>query len=77
MYHDLRQFYNQVMHPELLNLERRRRRLVWMILFSGVALLAAGVLAILVGEFVFTLFLMLPIGFWISHIVFKAQVFFQ
>jgi hypothetical protein len=75
--HDLRQFYNQVMHPELLNLERQRRRLVRMIGLSALALVAAGVVAVYVRELVFTLLLLLPIGFWVAHIVFRAQVFFQ
>lgn len=77
MYHDLRQFYNQIIYPELLNMERRRRQLVRMMLLCGLATVGAAVLAIIVNEFVFTLLLVLPVGFWVAHLVFRTQLFFQ
>jgi hypothetical protein len=77
MYHDLRQFYNQIIYPELLNMERRRRQLVWMMVLCGLATVGAATLAIVVNEFVFTLLLVLPVGFWVAHLVFRTQLFFQ
>ena len=75
-YHDLRQFYNQVVHPELLNMERRRRRLVRLMTASMVLLVVATALAAYINTMVFTLLLLLPLGFWAAYIGFRIQVFF-
>jgi hypothetical protein len=75
-YHDFRQFYNQVVHPELLNMERRRRRLVRLMTASLLLFACCTVLAIYINTLVFTLLLMLPLGFWIAYIGFRIQVFF-
>lgn len=76
-YHDFRLFYNQSIHPELLHMELRRRRLVRLLFVSG--LLLAGVLAlqIYLNIFFITLLLLIPVGCWMAYLVFRVQVFFK
>ena len=76
-YHDFRLFYNQSIHPELLHMELRRRRLVRLLFVS--VLLLAGVLALQVylNIFFITLMLLIPVGCWIAYLVFRVQVFFK
>jgi hypothetical protein len=66
-----------VIHPELLSMERRRRRLVRLLSLS--VLLLAGVLALMlyVQLFVITLLLLLAVGFWVAYLIFRVQVYFQ
>lgn len=75
-YLDFRQFYNQVIHPELLNMEKRRKRLVKLLTLSVGLIIATGVMAAYIGIFVVTLMLMLPVGFWITYLLFRVQVYF-
>ncbi len=76
-YHDFRLFYNQNIHPELLHLEQRRRRLVRLLGFS--LLLMAGVLAfqVYIDIFAFTLLLLIPVAIWVSYLGFRIRVFFK
>jgi hypothetical protein len=76
-YHDFRLFYNQSIHPELLHMEFRRRRLLRLLFMS--VLLLAGVLALQVylNIFFITLMLLLPVGCWIAYLVFRVQLFFR
>ena len=72
---DFRIYYNHTIHPELMRLERKRKRLL-LLLFSSVFLL----LAILFLQFylnilVVSLFLMIPFGFYITFILFRIQRF--
>ena len=76
-YHDFRLFYNQNIHPELLHLEQRRRRLVRLLGLS--ALMVAGTVAfqIYIDIFALTLLLLIPVAIWISYLLFRVRVFFQ
>ena len=76
-YHDFRLFYNQNIHPELLNLERRRRRLIRLLSLSVLLLLGVLVLQAFIQIFVVTLILLIPVGLWISYIGFRIQVYYQ
>lgn len=76
-YLDFRQFYNQVIHPELSKMERLRRQLLKLLAFSILLLLAAIVAAAAIRLFVVTLLLLLPVGFWIAYLLFKVQGFYQ
>ncbi|MBC7776841.1 MAG: hypothetical protein H7246_15520, partial [Phycisphaerae bacterium] len=76
-YHNFRLFYNQSIHPELLNLEQRRRRLMRLLLLSGLMLAAVVVLQVYLSIFAVTLALLIPVGLWITYLVFKIQVFFK
>ena len=67
-----RLFYNQAIHPELLGLERRRRRLIRLLALSVVLLLAVAALQIFIGLFVVTLILFIPVALWIAYLVFRS-----
>ncbi|MFN0212813.1 MAG: DUF3137 domain-containing protein [Saprospiraceae bacterium] len=76
-YHDFRLFYNQSIHPELLNLEQRRRRLVRLLLVSILLLLGVVALQVYLSIFAVTLALFIPVGLWITYLAFRVQVFFK
>lgn len=76
-YHNFKIFYNQSIYPELFNLEKRRQRLLRMMTISAVALPFILFLLYYIGEFEVVLLACLPIGFWISRLVFHVRVFFQ
>ncbi len=76
-YHDFRLFYNQSIHPELLNLEQRRRRLVRLLGLSVFLLLGVILLQVYIHIFVVTLILFIPIGLWIAYLGFRVQVYYQ
>lgn len=76
-YHDFRLFYNQSIHPELLNLEQRRRQLMRLLSLSAFLLLAVLLLQVYIQIFVVTLILLIPVGLWIAYLVFRVQVFYQ
>ena len=65
---DFRIFYNHSIFPELSNLERRRRRLLW--LFAGTIVGVFGVILVQfwLSELLFSLILLIPTviyGFWL------------
>ncbi|MFN0013586.1 MAG: DUF3137 domain-containing protein [Saprospiraceae bacterium] len=76
-FHDFRLFYNQSIHPELLNLEQRRRRLVRLLGLSVFLLLSVVFLQVYVQIFVVTLMLMVPVGLWIAYLAFRVQVYYR
>ncbi|MDX1911946.1 MAG: DUF3137 domain-containing protein [Saprospiraceae bacterium] len=76
-YHDFRLFYNQSIYPELQHMEQRRRRLLRLLAVSGLLLLGILALQVYVSIFAVTLALLIPVGLWITYLVFKVQVFFR
>lgn len=72
-----RLFYNQAIHPELLSLERRRRRLVRLLSLSALLLAAVFALQVVVNIFFVTLILLIPVGIWIAYLAFRVQVYFR
>ncbi len=70
---DFRIFYNHTIHPELMRMERRRKRLLW--LLFGLSLLIIGliVLEFYINIVSFILFLMIPIGLIIVYLLFLIQ----
>lgn len=76
-YHDFRLFYNQSIHPELLNLEQRRKRLVRLLGLSVLLLLGTLLFQLYIHIFVVTLFLAIPVGLWIAYIAFRIQVYYR
>jgi hypothetical protein len=76
-YHDFRLFYNQNIHPELLNLERRRRRLVRLLGLSVLLLLGVLILQLYIQILVVNLLLLIPVGLWITYLGFRVQVYYQ
>lgn len=76
-YHNFRLFYNQSIHPELLNMEQRRKRLMRLLLLSGFMLAGVVVLQVYLSIFAVTLALFIPVGLWMAYLAFKVQVFFK
>jgi hypothetical protein len=75
-YLDFRHFYNQVIHPELLNLERRRQRLVRLLSLSALIFAIIAGVAIYIHIWLVTLWLLLMAGFMVVSLVFRIQVYF-
>ena len=76
-YRNFRLFYNQSIHPELLHLERQRKRLIRLLGLSAVLLAFVALIQIAVGILFVTLILMIPVGLWISYLAFRVQVYFR
>lgn len=58
-------------------MEQRRRRLLRLLAVSGLLLLGILALQVYVSIFAVTLALLIPVGLWITYLVFKVQVFFR
>lgn len=76
-YHDFRLFYNQSIHPELLHMEQRRRRLMRLLVLSVLMLAGVAALQFYLSIFAVTLALLIPVGVWMSYLAFRVQVFFK
>ncbi len=72
---DFRLFYNQTIHPELLRLERKRKRLLFLFVVSFLLLGAAIFIQLYLNILVISLMLFIPIGFYISYLIFRIQRF--
>jgi len=72
---DFRLFYNHTIHPELLRMERRRKRLLALLFLSSVFLILVFVLQFYVHILAITLLLLILIGFYIAYLVYKMREF--
>ncbi len=70
-----RLYYNHSIHPELLRLERMRRRNLILISVSSVLLLGLIGLTLYLNVLAITLFIMLPISFYITWLVYRIRQF--
>ena len=73
--HEFRLFYNHTIHPELLRLERKRKRLLLLLFFSVLFLIGVTILDIYVHILVVTLFFLVFIGFYIAYIIYRIRQF--
>ncbi|MFM7402162.1 MAG: DUF3137 domain-containing protein [Bacteroidota bacterium] len=76
-YHDFRLFYNQSIFPELLHLERRRKRLLRLLALSAFLGVLVVAVQIYVAIFLLALVLSLLAGVWIAFLLFRVRVFYQ
>jgi hypothetical protein len=76
-YRDLRVFYNQSIHPELLHLEQRRVRLVRLLFLTGLLLTGVFILHFALNELLFTLLMLIPLGVWMVFLFFRVQTFYR
>ena len=60
----LQLFYNHAIHPELIRMERRRRRLVRLLLGSGLLIFALFIFQLYLGIAALALFIMIPVAFY-------------
>jgi uncharacterized protein DUF3137 len=74
---NFRQFYNQTIHPELLRLDRERRRLLRLMFFSVLLLAGVIVFEIYVNILIVTLFLAIPTGVYIGFLIRRTRKFVQ
>jgi uncharacterized membrane protein len=74
---DFRLFYNQNIHPELLHLEHRRRRLLRLILLTIVLLGVVAAVQLFIGVFLVTLLLFIPVGIWMAYLSFQIREFYR
>jgi len=58
-------------------MEQRRRRLMRLLLLSGLMLVGVVVLQVYLSIFAVTLALFIPVGLWIAYLAFKVQIFFK
>ncbi len=75
-YHDFRVFYNQNIYPELVNLERRRQRLIRLLALSAFFLLGIVAIQIYIDIFALTLTLFIPIGLWVAYLAHQVRVYY-
>jgi hypothetical protein len=74
---NFRLYYNQTIQPELRRLDRYRLRLLRMIFFSALIMLALVALLTYLDVFVLALIAMIPFGLHISYLAFKVRKFVQ
>jgi len=72
---EFRIYYNQTIHPELMRLDRQRRRLLRLIFFSGVALIALLIFQLYVDILLVTLTLSIPIAIYIYFLTKQVKKF--
>lgn len=74
---EFRIYYNHTIHPELLRLERKRLRLLRLLFFSSLIVAGLIILQLYLGILFITLFLMIPIGFYIAYLLYRIRQFIQ
>jgi hypothetical protein len=74
---EFRQFYNQILFPELKHLERSRRRLLARLLLTSIACLAIAALQAYIGIFLITLLLLVPAGLSIAHLTLQLHAYYR
>ncbi len=72
---EFRIYYNHTIHPELIRLERRRKRLLKLIAFSIILIVILIAIGIYLHILPLTLFMMLPISFYIAYLVNEVRKF--
>jgi len=72
---DFRLFYNHTIHPELLRMERRRKRLLTLLFLSSIFLILVFVLQFYVHVLAVTLIMLILIGFYIAYLLYKMREF--
>jgi len=73
--HEFRLFYNHTIHPELLRMERKRKRLLLLLFVSILFLIGVTILDIYVDILVVTLFFLIFIAFYIAFILYRIRQF--
>ncbi len=74
---EFRIFYNHTIHPELMRLDRHRKRLLWLLFFSLLFLTGIFIFDMVAGVWLITLLLSLPAGIYISYLAYQIQRFIR
>ncbi|MEL7019978.1 MAG: DUF3137 domain-containing protein [Bacteroidota bacterium] len=72
---DFRIYYNHTIHPELIRLERNRKRLLVLLVFSGFFFFIIILIELYLNILVITLLLTLGVIFYISYLVLQIRQF--
>ena len=70
-------YYNQTIHPELVRMERKRKRLLRLLVFSGVFLISVLILVFAVNLFVVGLAVAIPLTFYMTYLGYRIRQFIQ
>lgn len=70
-------YYNHTIHPELMRMERKRVRLLRLLIFSGILLLAVLLFEFYVNILLFTMVLAIPIVFYLIFLSYRIRKFLQ
>lgn len=73
--HEFRLFYNHTLQPELLRMERKRKRLLSLLALSSIFLLLIVALQFYIDILAVTLILLILVGFYIAYLVYKIREF--
>jgi len=72
---EFRIFYNHTIHPELVRMENRRKKLLWLFVVSILLFLAIGFVAMYLNIPTITFFLMIPLGLYLGYLSYRMQQF--
>ena len=72
---DFRLYYNHTIHPELMRMERKRKRLLWLLLASLFLLAIILFLQFYLNVLALSLLLIIPFGLYISFLLYRIQQF--
>lgn len=72
---EFRIYYNKTIYPELMRMERRRRRLLRLLLFSLLVLTGVVVFQLYIRILVISLVLMIPVAIYMAFLLFRIREF--
>ena len=72
---EFRIFYNHTIHPELMRMEKKRKRLLWLFVLSILFVAIIMGLSFFLDILTVTLFLLIPVGFYMTYLVYQFQKF--
>ena len=73
--HEFRLFYNHTIHPELLRMEKKRKRLLRLLFLSLLFTVTILGLSLFLDILTVTLFLLIPAGFYVSYLAYQFKKF--
>lgn len=74
---EFRIYYNHTIHPELMRMERRRLRLLRLLLFSAFLVIGILLLELYLNILVLTLLFTIPIVVYIGYLLYRVREFVQ
>ncbi|MGB1216626.1 MAG: hypothetical protein ACPG5P_02050, partial [Saprospiraceae bacterium] len=73
--HEFRIYYNHTIQPELVRLEKQRKRLLWLLLISVIVLTGIILLELYVNVFLITLLMMIPLSLYVMFLIYRFRQF--
>lgn len=72
---EFRLFYNHTIHPELVRMERVRKRLLFLLTISAMGIAVVVIVLLYFQAAMLSFFLVLPFGFYLSYLLYRIQQF--